>query len=392
MMEASEDLPPVTLSVGPDEITTYLPRSGWVKTEAGRVAEIWQPNGNSENRNAELLVPKISSAPDFQSRVNFLIEDLQHYELRPKETIRDEMSRQFVDVTNLEADHELDNSVFILDASQKLFTSAKKMVLAAAAATLRRSGYFGHRVPHKAREQARAVLVGHTRPGSYVVPVISRAQMPDVSWNDDAPRLVENVEQASFDRRMVVTLAKSLGILHELVVVREPEPSNRELHDGVGEGLSYELCNSVIQSLKDPAVQHLEIGFKWAPAVAQPRDTGALMNFPSGCLERVQRVARGLRRDTEQREHVVYGWVEVLSSRAEDVGGTVRVHGMIEGRHRIVRMTLNSSDYDKAVASHKKVPVIARGDLHLEEGKLATMDVRSFKLEATLPGTSPEVP
>lgn len=390
-MEAQE-LPPVTLTVGPVEMSSYLHRSGWVRSEAGRVAELWRPNGDDDSQDVNLLVPKIPSAPDFDARVSYLIEDLQAYEQRPTDVIRDEISRQFVDVTNVKADHTFDSSVFLLDASQKLFTSAKKIVIAAAAATLRRRGYFGHAVPHKAREQARSVLVGHTRPGSYVVPVISRAQIPDVTWDDNAPRLVEKVEQASFDRRMVVTLAKSLDVLHQLAVVQENEPSNREVHDGVGEGLSYELCNGVVQSLRDPAVREFKVAFEWAPAVAQPSGIASHTDFPSDCLDRIQRVARGLRRDTEDRARVVYGWVEVLSSRAEDVGGTVRVHGMVEGRHRIVRMSLDQEDYDKAMASHKKVPVIARGDLHLEEGKLATMDVRSFELEATLPGTSPNNP
>jgi hypothetical protein len=389
-MEAMQDLPPVTLTVGPMEISSYLRRSGWVKSEVGRVAEIWQPNGGSQEQDIELLVPRITSAPDFEARVNFLIEDLRTYENRPAEAIRDEISRQFVDVTNVKADHDMDNSVFLLDASHKLFSSAKKMVLAAAAATLRRRGYFGHSVPNKAKERARAVLVGHTRPGSYVVPVISRAQLPDVAWDENAPRLIEDIEQASFDRRMVVTLAKSLEVLHQLAVVQEEEPSSREVHDGVGEGLSYELCAGVIQSLKDPAIQDFNVAFEWSPAVAQPSGIGGRVNFPADSLDRLQRVASGLRTDTDNRVRVVYGWVELLSSRAEDVGGVVRVHGIIGGKNRVVRMVLDREDYSKAVASHKKAPVIARGDLHLEEGKLATMDVHSFELETTLPIDLPD--
>ncbi|MEU8409522.1 MULTISPECIES: hypothetical protein [Micromonospora] len=318
--------------------------------------------------------------------MNILIQDLQVYERRPSELIRDEICRQFVDVTNVKATHEYDSSVFPLDASQKLFYSAKKMVIAAAAATLKRRGYFGKSVPLRAREQARAVLVGHTRPGSYVVPVVSRAQLPDVSWDDKAPRLVENVEEASFDRRMVVTLARSLTVLHELVVAREAEPTKREVHDGVGEGLSYELCDGVIRSLNDPVIEEFKVGFEWAPAIARPPGLDTNMEFPSESLERIRRIARGLRKETEDREQVVYGWVEVLASKAEDVGGWVRVHAMVNGRHRVIRMTLDSEDYEKAHASHKKCPVIVRGDLHLEAGKLATMEVHSFALEQSIPG------
>src|SRR5262249_11858414 len=160
-----------------------------------------------------------------------------------------------VDVTDVAADHEFDSSVFLLDSGQKLFLTAKKLVIAAAAATLARRGYFGHSIPTKARDQARKVLVGHTRPGSYVVPVVSRARLPDADWQDGAQlRIVAEVEEAAFDRRMLVTLARGLEVLQELAVNRSSEPSRREVYDGVGDGLSFEMCDGVIRSLKERAV------------------------------------------------------------------------------------------------------------------------------------------
>ncbi|MFI9478137.1 hypothetical protein ACIG6B_30205, partial [Bacillus mobilis] len=232
-----DEVSAVSLSIGPNEISSYLARSGWNVSASSRVAQIWTPRHPDNYEELELLVPRISSASDFQTRLKILLHDLQAYEQRPGEEIRDEMSRQFVDVTDVSADHELDSSVFPLDASHKLFYSARKMVIAAAAATLKRRGYFGHAVPKRARDQARNVLVGHTRPGSYVVPVITRARIPDASWDDDRPRLIEEVEESSFDRRMVVTLAKGLTVLHELGVVSKKEPSNRDVYEGVGEGV-----------------------------------------------------------------------------------------------------------------------------------------------------------
>ena len=316
-----------------------------------------------------------------------VIDDLQRFEQRPADVIRDEISRQFVDVTNVQAEHKYDSSVFPLDASHKLFFSAKKMVIAAAAATLRRRGYFGHSVPQRARDQARTVLVGHTRPGSYIVPVISRAHVLDAPLQDGSQlSLVAEVEESAFDRRTVVTLSRGLETLHEIAVSRDRVPTNREVNDGVGEGLSYEMCDSVIRSLKDQTVEEFVVGVQWAPGVPAPRSsyTGAI-SFPTESLDVIRRVAKGLRQDIQDREQVIFGWVEMLSSKAEDAGGRVHVHAMVDGRRRIIRMTLNPEDYEKAVSSHKHRSVMVRGDLHLEEGKQPYMDVHAFEVEETLP-------
>ncbi len=389
-MSATNDRSPVSLSVGPNEITTYLSRSGWTKAEGGRVAEVWIPNAQRkvvQNTSYELLVPLIETAPDFEVRVEILLRNLQRLEQRPSDEIRFDISRQFVDVMDVSAEHDLDSSVFPLEASHKLFLSAKRMVVAAAAATLKRRGYFGHSVPQRARDQAKNVLVGHTKPGSYVVPVISRAFVPEAPWQGDQPRLVEEVEQAAFDRRTLVTLVRGLSVLYELAVTSDRRPTNSQIYDGVGEGLSYELCNSVLLSLRDPAVEAFDAGFKWAPAVSRPREQDEAFVFPFGAKENLSYVAQGLRRDEEDREHVIYGWVEMLSSKAEDTGGRVNVHAVVGGRHRAVRMQLDAEDYEKAVASHKRQSVVVRGDLHLEEGKQPTMDVHSFELEQQLPVT-----
>jgi hypothetical protein len=198
---------------------------------------------------------------------------------------------------------------------------------------------------------------------------------------------VEEVEQAAFDRRVLVTMARGLSVLHELAVVTDRRPTNSEIYDGVGEGLSFELCNGVLHSLKDPDIQDFVVGFKWAPAVTGPRDALQNVSFPSAAIDNVHYVARGLRQDVNDREQVIFGWVEVLSSRAEDEGGRVHVHAIVGGKQRVVRMSLNDEDYEKAVASHKRMSVMVRGDLHLEEGKQPTMEVHSFELEQPLPGT-----
>jgi hypothetical protein len=308
-----------TLTVGLPELTTYLKGAGWERTVTGRIAEIWIYNGH------EVVVPTIESAPDFNARVDILTKDLQRLEDRPAATIRDEMSRQFVDIADVAADHSFGDSAIPLESGEKLFGSAKRLVVAAAAATLRRRGHFGREVPQRARDQARSAMAGHTRPGSYVVPIISQARLPELPWQGEQPHLVKEVEEAAFDRRVTVTLARSLGVLQQLAVDRYSVPSGREINEGVGEGLSYELCDSVVRVLKDPIVEQLEIDFRWAPAATMPRGVTASVGFPRESMPILEHVAAGLRRDTENRQHVVYGVVVTLSSREDQEGGRVYI-------------------------------------------------------------------
>jgi hypothetical protein len=371
------------LAVGLPELTTYLQGAGWRRTVAGRVAEIWTYNGH------EVVVPKIESAPDFQTRVEILTKDLQRLEDRPASAIRDEISRQFVDVTDVSADHSFGDAAIPLEAGEKLFGSAKRLVVAAAAATLRRRGYFGREVPQRARDQARSAMAGHTRPGSYVVPIISQARLPELPWQGDQPHLVKEVEEAAFDRRVTVTLARSLGVLQQLTVDRDTVPTGRDINDGVGEGLSYELCDSVIRVLKDPYVDQFEVEFRWAPAAPSPRGVTGSVGFPGESMPVLEHVASGLRRDVENRQQVVYGVVVTLSSREGQEGGRVDIDALVEGKKRSIRLELGPRDYDVAVSCHKRTPVQVRGVLHLQPGRQATMDVEAFEPDLALPAVTP---
>jgi len=366
---------------GVAEIRTYLQRNGWQQAEASRVAQFWRHGDH------EVLVPVIETAPDFERRLEILAKDLAQVEDRSPASIRTEIGRQFVDLTEIRAMHGYGDDFIALEASQRIFDSTKRMVVAGAAATLRRTGYFGKRIPTKARAHARSVVVGHTYPGSYVIPIFSQARLPNLPWQGDNPHLVMEVEAAAFDRRVATTLAQALGVLQQLVVDRPSTPSNREINDGVGEGISYELCESIRSALVDPAVEQLEINFKWAPAVTAPRGVGQSVGFPVESRPVLEHIAAGLRQDRVNRQQLIYGVVVTLSSLSDEEGGRVIIHALIDGRRQTIRLELNPSQYEIAVACHKHTPVLVRGVLHQDAGRMATMDVEAFEPDPSLPLT-----
>ncbi|MGN9915976.1 hypothetical protein [Micromonospora palomenae] len=370
----------IDLAVDFPQIASYLRNAGWAPSVSGEIADFW-----TRDEGLEVLVPKLPHAPDFDKRIELLTRDLQRIEERPAQDIRNDITRQFLDITDIRADHEYGEQCIPLEAGHKLFTTAKGLVVSATASTLQRRGYFGRSMPKRARDQARRALVGHTRPGSYVVPIINNARLPDLPSQDEQPRLIESVEEAAFERRVTTNLARALGVLQEIAVVRENKPSVRDVHDAVGEGLSFEMCRAIVRPLQEQVVRRVDITFAWAPGVAPPRGVAPGFEFPSGCLDSLKDVAGTLRRDPSNSEEVVYGIVVGLRSRSRDEGGRVEVETLIDGAKRLVRLDLNERQYEIARACHKRSPVIARGTLHRNPGRMASMEVANFEQDLSLP-------
>lgn len=371
----------IELKVEFPHIISYLRNTGWERTLAGELGEFWS-NGAAD----ELLVPKFSGASDFNKRLELLTRDLQRFESRSASDIAGDMARQFLDITDVRAEHDYGQDCIPLDAGQKLFTTAKGLVVASAASTLQRRGYFGKSIPKRAREQANKSLVGHTRPGSYIVPIINSARLPDTQPEDEQQlRLIETVEEAAFERRATTTLARALGVLHEITVDRGHSPSTQEIHDAVGEGISVEMCRSIVMSLKNDVVNGIDISIAWAPGVEAPRGVAKHFEFPSESKTAINDVAATLKRDPSNSEEVLYGLVVSLKSRTGDAGGRVEIETLIDGAKRLLRVDLPDSDYEVARARHKRGPVIVRGRLHRNPGRMATMDVTSFEPDLSLP-------
>ncbi|MFC7764506.1 hypothetical protein ACFQY4_46005 [Catellatospora bangladeshensis] len=201
----------------------------------------------------------------------------------------------------------------------------------------------------------------------------------------DRPQLFESVEESAFERRALTTLARSLETLEEIAVQSENSPRMSDIHDGVGEGLSYEMCRSIIKALQPSSIESVDISIVWAPGVRRPLHVQERFEFPRECEDRVREVAAVLRKDPVERQEVIYGVVVGLKSRAGDEGGRVEVETIIDGGKRLVRLDLADDDYETARASHKRGPVVARGTLHRNPGRIATMDVVSFEQDLSLP-------
>lgn len=241
-------------AIGVAEIRRYLSAKNWQAGVVGRVAELWNHPGYPETT---LLVPAIETASDFEMRAGLLADDLSKVEQRPAESVSYDISTVFFDITNLQPKNpELIHDSISVGAGQKLFESAEKLMEAAAAATIRRQGHYSRSMPILARSHAKTLRIGHTRRGSYIVPIFSPARLAPAIPDTEEPRLLAlDVEETLFDRRVMATLSDALTTLEDIAVRSDREPTQSEVLDSVQNGVSRELCEAIKTIITTPTVE-----------------------------------------------------------------------------------------------------------------------------------------
>lgn len=371
--------------LGVDEITTYMRLEGWLPGERGPLAELWI---NPSYEDSIIWVPKIERASDFVQRVEILLSDLSQVEKRDAEAIQQDIAVVRLDVTNLKAKHSqfIDDSIPV-PAGYELFHSAQKMVIASAAATVRRQGHFGRRIPKLARDHARNVRFGQTRRGSYILPIISRAYAAsdEISMDSSEIHLDIEAEIDLFDRRVASTMARALSVLEEIAVEADREPTTSTIYDAVGEGVSRELCLALSSIISVDQIGELGVEFSWARVAPAPRDAAEEVTFPKESAEVVKGIGERLKEYQGPREDVLFGLVTDLhqDSTAESRGGRVGIETLIERRRRTVWFDLNEEDHRTAQRCYaERRRVMVRGTLH--PGRETRMDVTSFMPDYSL--------
>ena len=362
-----------------DDIVAYLTWHGWIRHNGGRVAEIWRRLEGPD----EVLVPRFSTAADFSKRLAILTDDLAKIERRDVALVREDLGRALFDVSDVVVVTDA-NQLPSLELGVNAFSCARKAVIAAAAATIRRQGHFGRSMPDQARQQASHVGVGHTRTASYVVPIISRARSIAVAGTVEAPQLDFETEELLFDRRVMITLSRALGSLSNLTEESSSTPRVVNIVEAVGDGVSRELCRAV-STVLTKSDRDVKFSFRWAPAVRRPSTVSDLVEFPREARPNLEHVATVLKQQADEREDVLYGVVVSLEQRPEDSSATVGVLTIVNRRQRMVLTQLNPEQHEVALQSYStKQRIVMRGRLRAPKGGEATMAVSHFEQDESV--------
>lgn len=369
----------------PEDISAYLLLKGWGLVEQGGSASIWtnEQYASASQIDGRLLVPQIEQASDYGDRADMLVSELARLEGTPPRQVARDIALIHFDVVPVTATGSGVDDSIPLQSAQDIFATARKMVVSAAAATMRRQAHFGKTTPWAARHHAHSVRVGHTRRGSYVVPILSRARF-GLNTVRSVDHLDVAVEEQLFDRRVMTTLAQALQTIETIVSGPDPASRGSEVADAVSVGVTRDLCLGITRSLGSKSISDLSVSFEWAPATTHPRGVPAEVRFSKEMLPPLESLSDRLLVLERPREDVIFGHVTDLKHRPGEPEGRVGVETIVGRRVRTVWMTLTPEQYAIARECHDRSKVVVRGVLRSQIGSRPEMDVLFFGPDVSL--------
>jgi len=224
----------------------------------------------------------------------------------------------------------------------------------------------------RARDHARELRIGQSRPGSYIIPVITRVAALEVEPGDDALiRYEKSDADRDFARRTNKLLSDALVATRQVCDTREP-PTAADINGLVVEwGVSSEMTGSIARIVDAPDMSSVEVAFTWAGNRKQP---GTVV-FSRENSSTLHIITESLRQRNRQRQMTLKATVRSLSRDRSDVHGTVRLRAEVDGTERTILVYLDDEQYHLASQAND-----ARHETYVT-GTLVEQDNQAWRLE-----------
>lgn len=368
------------LAIQPREVAAYLRARGWQEHRRISSKGLTWVRPDQGDDGAEVLLPLDRGLLDYVGRMAELLRTLELEEQRSQLDILRDLENTSGDIIRVRLDRaDINGGSVPLEAGVSLIESVRDMLAAAACATVSPKAYFQARRPAAATEYVNKVRLGQTEQGSYVVTIVSKVP-PELTTGQ--MRLSLGPQEDPFNRKVVLTLASSLGTVREAADRAAVQGGIEAFEQGVPFGVSANLCDAISSVGRDPSVNSLDIRFSWAASRPVTQPVPQLVSFPSDTIPIIWEAGR-LLRETAPREDVELRGIVVGLDRGEtDVEGTVTVLGVVDGQVRRVRVVLADPEYQTAIRAHgDRLPVSCYGDL-AKAGKVWFLrSARGFRLD-----------
>jgi hypothetical protein len=240
----------VLLPVSPLQVAAYLHARGWqqVSVDRDRAATWTLPaRDGSEEDYFEALLPLRTDFSDYPLRIADLLGVLAEAEVRAPQDVLESVAATNSDILKLRllGDNASAGSIPLAE-SVRLFQRGWDIMQAAACAAVSPRAAYSTRKPDRVREYMESVRAGQTRPGSYIISIIS--PVPPNLFSASGSEVVE-----PFERRVLRVL---LGGLHAALTAASAAAagSSEEPFDGaVARGVSANLCEDSRRLVSGPS-------------------------------------------------------------------------------------------------------------------------------------------
>lgn len=360
----TELLPGSPAAFRPNDAVAYLRTRGWSQADTVPNRYTLWVKKNPAGEEFEALVPSQLSAPDLGRRVAELLETVRTEERRPLEDVWEDMSLPSCDVVRLRLLANEPGATLPLEDGAEAFRHTKDIFTASSCAAREPRAAYGPKKAAEVLDVVRNARLGQTRPGSYIIKLISPASLPGgrtLSLTDD---------EVSPSRKTVMTLAGGLAAALDGVRTAAATGTIDGMKDRVANGVSANFCDALAGLTR--IGRGVEFQFSWAPAFAPPPAAATRIDVPSDAADYLQKCAAWFRRTEPLAEAEFEGYIHRLD-RVDDDTDTVTMVGVIDGRAVSVRIGVTGTDRELATAAFKERRAVAcTGDL-FKEGKQYSM-------------------
>lgn len=345
-----------------DRLTNYLSATGWeAPREAGPSGGLWR------HHDSGLGLP----VPNTLTEGGLDWEQILHRLARVEETEPPDIARRLtgrlVDIASLRAA----NDIVIADtipyvAGVALVRESWQMLRSCATTSM---GAKAHIRRHRktADEIAEGARMGHTKRGSFIIPILMPLPAPwppTPTFQPLAGMEVSIPEPES--RRVMRTFAESLSAMNEVVVTPEKEPTSDGIYDLIRAGVSHEFSAALVRILVQPAVAEFSASFEWAPGLGPAPATDRTVEIPAAAVERVERVSRRLKSEPGRRSvEVLTGPVVGVHRTDDDQSGVVTVQTVRNQRAAHVTVSVSRERlYEALDWMRERETVVVEGRVH----------------------------
>ena len=253
------------MSTTHDDLVEYLERGGWRRGDPGAYGSLWavgasDPVGITHNLS--------SASPDWEVTLGHLARAWN----RELADVRLELQLLRQDEVEFAAPGA--EGGIGLDAGSALFELARRAVRATASAAYSPRPAIKGNVPVLAQRVAEQVTFGHTRVGSYAVPVRYPLDRVLTDQANDAAEVLPETDQYSeaVQRRASRTLMQALSFISTEIIRPDKEPSLHVLRAGVEAGVTLELVTALRDLLRrGDDFDSIKTSAHWATLVRPPR-------------------------------------------------------------------------------------------------------------------------
>ncbi|WP_328992198.1 hypothetical protein OG394_38190 [Kribbella sp. NBC_01245] len=319
-----------TENVDPELLAALLEGAGWQQV-GGRLGEYTRyaaPAAEQilDGSTRRLLIPLNRRNSDYAELMHDALTQLSDLEVSSPAAVTPVLNRLAAapgDEVRFKKDVATINGAIPWLTGEELYASARGLLVAGAKSRMTRKAYFGQSNGLFANRFLRAVLMGQTQIGSYVVTAFTpnSQEFPDRIGKDNTNSLTGYT-----GREIVESMTSGLAATSEAIEHYNSSSSLAAFEDGVRHGISRELTDSLRQMVKNS--DGAEVKVEWSITPADLRDTRSMdssveFEFDGSVADVLRRASDHLAQTTPAEFVQVIGWPGLLAKPKPGEAGLI---------------------------------------------------------------------